>query len=210
MQGTACSFLTRVLPVQGNADPALLQPVSLALAPAPIDREFRIAALVHPDSRAIPTPGTSLDTRTSGNLPIYVGTSRTTQIDGTETIAVVPAVAAYVEASIPARFRSPAATTVSGAATVSISDEASAAAAVDPETVPIDTPVLSTHAGRIGKLSNQACIAPRYVATRVAEVAAHAIDGFPATAVGLCKRSGRRRETTHDQSNCGDPTQYHI
>jgi hypothetical protein len=26
----------------------------------------------------------------------------------------------------------------------------------------------------------------------------------------LCKRSGRRRETTHDQSNCSDPTQYHI
>jgi hypothetical protein len=26
----------------------------------------------------------------------------------------------------------------------------------------------------------------------------------------LCKRSGGRRETTHDQSNCSDPTQYHI
>jgi len=175
-------------------------------APASIDLEFRGAAVVHPYSGAIGAEVAPLDTRAVGNLPGDRYAPRSTQVDGTEVVLEVPALAGHVEARVPIRPGIPAVlvtivmaitvvATIGVIALVPVGvDEPSRTAPIDPQATAIEIPVLAADAMRLGQLVDQARIAPGNRATRPVHVVAPAFHGLAARVFLRVDSWGRRSE----------------
>jgi len=184
-------------------------------APATIDLELGRAAFRHPHAGTVEAEVAALDARAVGDLPRHGHATGAAEIDGTEAVLVVLALADDVEARIPARARMPAATvavvTVAAISVVTVVpaglDEAARATAIHPDAAAIEIPVLPADAVRVGQLVDQSCIAPVDAATRAAHVVALALDAVAAAVVMAVLRLHGRCRGDEEQCHCSQSCQ---
>jgi hypothetical protein len=113
-------------------------------------------------------------------LALKVRPPAAAQIDSAEIVFIVIAGAADREAAIPTRVRPPAATTIVAVAiTIATATpgcyESGAATAIDPYAASIDAPVPTANALGVGKLADDARVAPWHFTARIRIVATGAI-----------------------------------
>jgi len=143
----------------------------------------------------------------------------TAQIDLTEVVLSVPALAGDREAVIPARIRLPTAcaiafivasvvTSVTAVTAVIGRDEPARTAAIYPQAALIDAPIFPTLALRVRKLTLQSGVAPRHDATLALKILAGAFDRAIAVMSSILRLDTRRcgkscrRENKSNSDNC--------